>query len=121
MLLRTPVGIVVESIMAAESAAAPNLIDAEVFHRLITFGKQSVLAPHEVKSGIADLRDAPMDRVDHRLLMTRATEFSAALSGYDALYAALAAELDATLVTGDDKFARTARSQLALRVADLSP
>lgn len=119
MLLRTPMGLGVEELLATETAAAPHLFDAEVFHRLVTFGKRGVLAAHEVAGAIADTADAPIHRIDHRRLFPRAQTFAAALSGYDALYAALAAELDATLVTGDLALAKTARIQLNLTIADL--
>ena len=112
-------GIRVEELLAIETAAAPHLLDAEVLHRLVSFGKQRVMADEEVASAVADLRDAPITRVDHRLLLDRAHAMSAFLSGYDAWYAALAAETGGTLVTGDRGFARTARSQFGLVVAEL--
>lgn len=119
LLLRTPTGLAVEELLAGDAAAAPHFFDAEVFHRLVTFGKHGVLAAHEVVSAVADTAGAPIHRVDHRRLFPQAQTFSAALSGYDALYAALAAQLDATLVTGDLALARTARAQFHLAVADL--
>jgi len=59
-------------------------------------------------------------RVEHRPLLARARHLGAALSGYDALYAALAEATDGRLGTGDQAFAATARTQLGLDVADLS-
>lgn len=120
LLLRTEVGIEVEELLSGNDAATPHLFDAEVLHRLVTFGKHGVLADHEVESAVADLSDAPIERVDHRLLLARALEMSAALSGYDALYAALAEAARALLVTGDRGFASTADSQFSVEVADLA-
>lgn len=119
LLLRTETGMTVEELMSGEVAATPHLFDAEVLHRIVTFGKQGVLATHEVESAVTDLRDAPITRVDHRPLLARASEMSAALSGYDALYAALAHAAGGRLVTGDRAFASTARAQFALDVAEL--
>ncbi|MGI9119488.1 MAG: type II toxin-antitoxin system VapC family toxin [Acidimicrobiales bacterium] len=119
LLLRTPTGLVVEELLGQEAAAAPHLFDAEVLHRLVTFGKQRALEQHEVDRAVANARDAPIARVDHRPLLMRARELSSALSGYDALYAALADVTGGRLVTGDLAFAKTARSQLGLEVADL--
>ncbi len=119
LLLRTPIGLAVEDLLGQEVAAAPHLFDAEVLHRLVGFGKHGVLEAHEVDSAVADARDAPIARVDHRPLLTRARELSSALSGYDALYAALAEVAGGRLVTGDLALAKTARSQLGLEVADL--
>lgn len=119
LLLRTGEGRVVEELLAHEVAATPHLFDAEVLHRVVTFGNRGVLKVHEVHSAIADLRDAPIVRVDHRPLLERARALSAALSGYDALYATVAELSGSRLVTGDAAFASTARSQLGLDVVDL--
>lgn len=114
LLLRTPAGLQVEDRLRKERAVTVHLFDAEVLHRLVSFGKHGVLDPHDVETGVADLRDAPIARFDPRPLLERAAHFSAALSGYDALYAALADSLEATLLTGDRRLARTASRQLGL-------
>lgn len=119
LLLRSDVGLAVEDVLAADTAAAPHLLDAEVLHRIVAFGKQGVLDPHEVDTAVADLRDAPIERVDHRLLVVRARQLSAALSGYDALYAALADLAGAPLLTADRALASTARAQFGIAVVDL--
>lgn len=119
LLLRTPTGLRVERALVDQPAVAPHLFDAEVLHRLVAFGKQGVLATHEVESAVVDLRDAPIRRVDPRPLLEAAHRLTAALSGYDALYAALAEATGAALVTGDRRLAATARRQLGLAVVDL--
>lgn len=116
LLLRTPAGLEVEAVLRADAAAAPHLFDAEVFHRLVTFGKHGVLTEAQVTEGVELLSSAPIARVDPRPLLARARLLAAALSGYDALYAALAEALDATLVTGDGRLAATAREQFGLSV-----
>ncbi|MET0830970.1 MAG: type II toxin-antitoxin system VapC family toxin [Acidimicrobiia bacterium] len=119
LLLRTASGLTVERLLLTDVAAAPHLIDAEVLHRIVLFGKHGVMQRHEVETAVRELADAPIDRFDHRPLLPRARELSEAISGYDALYAALADLTGATLVTGDRAFARTARAQLGLAVADI--
>lgn len=121
LLLRTDAGLAVEELLSGDVATTPHLFDAEVLHRLVTFGKLGVLAAHEVESAVVDLRDAPITRMDHRPLLSRAREMSVALSGYDALYAALADAARGRLVTGDRAFASTARSQFGLDVAQVLP
>jgi predicted nucleic acid-binding protein len=49
----------------------------------------------------------------------RARRFAAALSGYDALYAAAAAAYGASLLTGDARFAATAADRLDIPVVAL--
>lgn len=114
LLLRTPVGLAVEDLLTAEAALAPHLLDAEVLHRLVAWAKTGVLEPHEVHAAVADLRDAPIERVDHRPLLATAEQLTVALSGYDALYAALARETGTRLVTGDRRLAAIATSQFGI-------
>lgn len=119
LVLRTPVGLAVEEAMLSDLAAAPHLLDAEVLHRLVSFERGGFLSAHDVDDALEDLRDAPIARVDHRPLLSRARALAAALSGYDALYVAAAAELGADLLTADRRLARTARRQFAQTVVDL--
>lgn len=120
LLLRTPSGLRVEHRMLADHACAPHLLDADVFHRIVTMGKHGHLDGSEVVSGVADLADAPIARVDHRPLFDLAADFSAAMSGYDALYAALARVTSATLVTADRRLARTATERFAIAALDVT-
>lgn len=62
------------------------------------------------------LRDAPILRVPTRQLLEVALLLTAALSGYDAVYVALARSVHGTLVTADVRLARTARQQFGVAV-----
>ena len=115
----TAAGAVVRRFLLTEDSAVPHLFDAEVLHRLVTRGKHGLLRPDQVAQSIEKLRTSPMTRFDHRPRLFGAANLSTALSGYDSLYAVLAIELEATLVTTDKAFARTASSQLGIEVADL--
>lgn len=89
-----------------QALAAPHLIDLEVasvFRRLVMNGTLD-----ERRAGLAltDLRVMPLQRVDHRRLLTRCWELRDNLTPYDAAYVALAEGLDAVLVTGDARLAR---------------
>jgi predicted nucleic acid-binding protein len=121
LLLRTPPGLGVERAIVDRPLAAPHLFDAEVVHRLVTFGKNGLLSATEVDVAIIDLLQAPITRIDQRPIMRDAQRLAHCLSGYDALYAAVAARLDAELLTTDERFARAATAQLGLRVLDLTP
>ncbi len=113
-------GLAVGELLATEESAVPHLFDAEVLHRLVTRAKSGLLRADQVERGLEELRTAPMTRFDHRPRLRAAANLSSALSGYDSLYAALAIELDADLVTVDERFARTARSQLGIGVRELT-
>jgi predicted nucleic acid-binding protein len=57
------------------------------------------------KTRSTDLVAAPIERVPHEGLLHEAWRRSAALSGYDALYVALAAQLGVGLLTTDQRLA----------------
>lgn len=114
LLLRTTGGLMVGQRFTEDEAAAPELLDAEVFHRLVSLEKASVLTPSQTEDRIQDLRGMPVVRLPHGGLLTAARRYAAATSGYDALYLATAGLLAATLVTADVGLARTATEQFGL-------
>lgn len=121
LLFRSPAGLRVEAaLIAADVAASPELLDAEVLHRFLQMGTHGQLTPDQVEAGVADLRDAPVRRLSHGPLLAEATRLGAALSGYDALYAAAASILDASLWTADARLARTVRDQFRLAANDVA-
>ncbi|HEY5611387.1 MAG TPA: type II toxin-antitoxin system VapC family toxin, partial [Thermoanaerobaculia bacterium] len=61
--------------------------------------------------------DLPVTRHGHRGLLARAIELRNNFSTYDAVYVALAEQLDATLVTADARLARAVRAHLSIVVA----
>jgi predicted nucleic acid-binding protein len=120
VLLRSAGGRQVERAISDTMAQAPHLLDAEVLHRLVVLGEQGAMTANEVATAVDDLRDAPIIRVDHDQLLRDALRFSAALSGYDAMYVALAGLLTCPLLTTDGRLARTARSQFAVDAIDVT-
>lgn len=114
LLFLTPSGAQVEDVIARGDAVAPDLVDAEVFSGLIRARKDGRLSESELTSRVELLRDADVDRYPARDLLSRAQSWAAALSGYDALYAALAIELRCPVLTTDSRFAATAIDQLAI-------
>lgn len=114
-LLRTPAGQRLDEIFhGAETIFAPELLDAEILHRLLRMGQLRQLTSGEVEVAVADLRDAPIRRLSHRPLLAEAAHLGAAMSGYDALYAAAAIVLDRKLCTADRRLARTATDQFGI-------
>lgn len=114
VLLRSPSGLTVEALLV--DTLVPDLLDAEVFHRLVRAERSGALAPMQLDERLELLYDAPIERVPCRELLPTARRFATAMSGYDALYAALAASLRCPLVTTDGRLARTATTQFGLTV-----
>ncbi|MGH3911111.1 MAG: type II toxin-antitoxin system VapC family toxin [Pseudonocardiaceae bacterium] len=118
LLLRTPAGVQVENVLARGDAAAPDLVDAEVFSGLIRARKSGRLSEDELAGRVELLRDVDVERHPTGDLLTTARSCAAALSGYAALYAALATVLATVLrcpvLTSDSRFAATAVDQLGI-------
>jgi predicted nucleic acid-binding protein len=120
LLLRTPAGAQVEEVLARGDAVAPDLVDAEVFSGLIRARKNARLSENELASRVELLRDADVERYPARDLLSAARSCAAALSGYAALYAALAAVLRKAYDESPDTvrfnlFARSAVTELRER------
>lgn len=114
LLLRTPAGLQVEEMVARHDLAAPDLVDAQVFSGLIRARKSGRCSGRALAERIELLRDMDIERYPARDLLLPARSCTAALSGYDALYAALALVLRCPVLTTDNRFAATAADQLAL-------
>jgi predicted nucleic acid-binding protein len=85
---------------------APHLFDLEVaaaLRRLVLRGVTSSAAADAV---LADLAELPLARYPHLPLLPRVWELRSGLTPYDAVYVALAEELDAPLLTTDPRLAR---------------
>ena len=92
--------------LAAESLQAPELIDAEVLsvlRRLVLAGKLQDVAALQALTVAHQLG---LRRYVSRALWRRAWELRLNLSAYDALYVALAEQLQVPLLTADARLAR---------------
>lgn len=104
-------------------AIAPAHLDAEVLSALRgrPLGKHPTMG--DLRTAVARLSAAPIRRVplEHPRLLAETVRWFHNLSAYDAYYAALAKEFDATLMTGDKGLADTAtRAQIACIHIDCS-
>ncbi len=105
-LLQSSAAGAVEQALEGHDLFAPELLDAEALSALTGYHKRGILSDTDVERALSDLLDAPLTRVPHAPLVWAAWQRSAALSAYDALYVALAAELGCALVTADRRLTR---------------
>jgi predicted nucleic acid-binding protein len=91
---------------AAESIAAPHLIDVEIAQVLRRYAAASELDDGRGRQALDDLGDFPLVRYPHEPLLSRIWELRHSLTAYDAAYVALAEALGATLLTRDAGLAR---------------
>jgi predicted nucleic acid-binding protein len=89
----------------------PDLVYPEclsVLRKLVTLRK---LTRATATERVGQLLRLPLLVANHRALSADAVELVDAITAYDAMYAALAARLDAPLVTADAKLARALRAR----------
>lgn len=84
---------------------APHLIDAEVGHALRRQVMRGEIPADIARDALLDLNGLRLERVPHAALLRRAWELRESVSFYDALYVALAEELDLPLLTLDARLA----------------
>lgn len=102
--------------LQGEQLLAPALIDLEVVSVWRGLARGGHLDAKRVRLALEDLRELPLQRVDHTRLVTRCWELRANLTVYDASYVAVAETLGATLLTGDARLAKAPGPRCAIEV-----
>lgn len=90
---------------ADEELWAPHLVDAEVGHVLRRAVALKELSPANGRAALEDLADMPLKRAAHVGLLGRAWALRSHLTFSDALYVALAEQLDMAVLTLDARLA----------------
>jgi predicted nucleic acid-binding protein len=97
-----------------EAIFAPYLVDAEIMSVLRRHALTGQLAERRARAMLRDYLDISITRLPHTPLLPRVFALRHTMTGYDALYVALAESLDATLVTRDGRLARAAEGVVAV-------
>lgn len=98
-------------LMTGKRLCAPRLLDQEVLNVCVIKARRG-LAPESARRALADFLDQPIDFADPVLDEQLALALRYGLSGYDAAYLWLAAELRAPLLTFDRKLGAAAQAHL---------
>jgi predicted nucleic acid-binding protein len=94
----------------------PALCDVEVTAGLRRALRLGVLGVGRAKEALRDYADLPLSRHGHLGILNGLLELRENFSAYDAVYAALAEALGASLLTADARLARAARDRLGLSI-----
>jgi len=111
-----PDGDVVRHRLHGEQLAAPALIDLEVASVWRGLARGGHLDHRRVGLALDDLRDLPIQRVEHTPFLARCWELRDNLTIYDAAYVALAEALQAPLLTGDRRLSRSTGPRCVIEV-----
>ena len=115
-LLRLPLADpVADRIMSAGSVHAPALLDVEVAHVVRRYCAAGEISEQAGERALSALADFDAVRYTHELLLPLIWRLRHNLTAYDAAFVALAAVLDAPLITLDARIAQAPWSRLAGR------
>ena len=109
-LLQTPAAPSVRRRLFApgETLHAPHLMDVEVAQVVRRYVLAGEIGTERGQTTLGTLATFPMRRYPHDVLLPRVWHLRNNLSGYDAVYVALAEVLDAPLLTCDRRLAAAA-------------
>ena len=112
ILIRKPTAkaLEVRVLDSGETIHAPHLIDIEIANVLRRLTLARALEAGRARIALDDLAALSLFRYPHRDLLPRVWTLRNNLTAYDAVYVALAEELDASLITRDRRLANAASS-----------
>jgi predicted nucleic acid-binding protein len=114
-LLRTEIGMRVQSSTASANLVAPELIDVEVLSVLRRAVFKKMLPEQRARQAIADLVSWDVKRIQHRGLVEQAWSHRDNVTEYDAMYVATAVLYDAALLTCDGPLSRAAKTGVTIQ------
>ena len=103
-------------LIAVESVHAPHLVDAEVVSVLRRQVAASVLVEDDARRALAVWKQLGLIRYAAPPLLGRVWELRGSVTAYDAMYVALAENLDCALVTADARLSGSNGPRCAITV-----
>ena len=113
------VGQAAAGLLAGHDLSAPELLPFEVGNVLRRLERTGRLSSETAALAHSDLLDLPVQLWPYAALSPGPWRLRGSLTIYDAAYVALAAQLDAPLVTLDQRFGRAASSSCQVVVPDI--
>lgn len=104
----------VASLLESHDAVSTELLIPEVLHALRRYERLDELSATRAATAVDDLADLPIDLYPTGPMTSLIWELRADITAYDATYVILATHLDGTLVTADQRLARTAQRHCAV-------
>ncbi len=98
-------GLLARQSVAGEDLAAPEQIDVAVAAALRRHWLAKTITARRFAAAVADLGELPLVRYPALPFLPRVYELRANVSAYDAVYVALAEQLDCPLLTADKRLA----------------
>jgi predicted nucleic acid-binding protein len=93
--------------LISSPACAPEVIDAEALQVLRRFVARKEMTDDSASAAMHRVAESPIIRFSHRTLLADAWRMRHSVGGADALYVALAEQLDAPLITCDKRLANS--------------
>ena len=105
-----------EAIVRGDELHVPALCDLEFASALRRAAIRGAADEQRIAEALSAYLALPIERHGHDTLLPRVLDLRHNLSAYDAAYVALAEQLDAALLTGDQRLARTIQASRDIRV-----
>lgn len=117
LALMSRVGRAVMQRVDGRSLHAPELLLVEVAQVLRRLTAGGDVSARRAEQALEDLLDLDVALYEHEALVRRAWQLRSNLTAYDAVYVALAEELDAPLLTTDARLASAAGNRARVELA----
>jgi predicted nucleic acid-binding protein len=116
-------GATARATLAGAELSVPDLADVEVVSVLRRRWLAKMLTARRFAAAVEDLAKLPAVRYPALPFVSRAYELRSNVSAYDAIYVALAEQLDCPLLTADGRLARASgpRCQITVLRSDTQP